>query len=57
MDKKQYERSLNLFYVCCSRARHNLAVLMESEANNDTIAGARRIFGDEHVIELSRDQG
>ena len=57
VDKKQYERSLNLFYVCCSRARNNLAVLMESEANNDTIAGARRIFGDEHVIELSRDKG
>lgn len=47
-----YERSLNLFYVCCSRAKHNLAVLMESKASAETIAGARRIFGDENVIEL-----
>ncbi|OMG15637.1 hypothetical protein BKH04_10920 [Actinomyces naeslundii] len=50
--KSQYERSLNLFYVCCSRAKHNLAVLMESKVTNKTIAGARRIFGDENVIEL-----
>ena len=47
-----YESSLNLFYVCCSRAKHNLAVLMESKVTNETIAGARRIFGDENVIEL-----
>ena len=51
-NKSQYERSLNLFYVCCSRAKHNLAVFMESEVTNETIAGARRIFGDENVIEL-----
>ena len=50
--KSQYERSLNLFYVCCSRAKHNLAVLMESKVTDETIAGARRIFGDENVIEL-----
>lgn len=50
--KPQYERSLNLFYVCCSRAKHNLAVLMESKVTDKTIAGARRIFGDENVIEL-----
>jgi hypothetical protein vspiD_09015 len=49
---KHYERSLNLFYVCCSRAKHNLAVLMESKVTDKTIAGARRIFGDENVIEL-----
>ncbi len=49
---KHYERSLNLFYVCCSRAKHNLAVLM-AKVTNETIAGARRIFGDENVIELS----
>lgn len=50
--KSQYERSLNLFYVCCSRAKHNLAVLMESKVTDETIAGARRIFGDENVIKL-----
>lgn len=50
--KSQCERSLNLFYVCCSRAKHNLAVLMESKVTDETIAGARRIFGDENVIEL-----
>ena len=50
--KPQYERSLNLFYVCCSRAKHNLAVLMESKVTDETITGARCIFGDENVIEL-----
>lgn len=49
---KHYERSLNLFYVCCSRAKHNLAVLMESKVTNETIAGARHFFGDKNVIEL-----
>lgn len=52
MKKSQYERSLNLFYVCCSRAKHNLAVLMQSEVTDKAISGARRIFGDENVIEL-----
>lgn len=51
-DKTQYERSLNLFYVCCSRAKHNLAVFMESKASDKTIAGARRIFGDGNVVKL-----
>lgn len=51
-DKKQYERSLNLFYVCCSRAKRNLAVFMESKVSDETIAGARRIFGDQNVVKL-----
>ena len=50
--RPQYERSLNLFYVCCSRAKRNLAVLMESAASDDTIEGARRIFGDRNVVML-----
>lgn len=48
----QYERSLNLFYVCCSRAKRNLAVLMKSAASDDTIEGARRIFGKRNVVML-----
>lgn len=52
MKKSQYERSLNLFYVCCSRAKHNLAVLMQSEVTDKAISGARHIFGDDNVIEL-----
>ena len=52
MKKSQYERSLNLFYVCCSRAKHNLAVLMQSEVTDKAISGARHIFGDENVIKL-----
>lgn len=47
----QYSRSLNLFYVCCSRAKNNLVVLMldPSEASID---GARRLFGFNQVIEF-----
>jgi DNA helicase II len=50
--KPQYERSLNLFYVCCSRARRNLAVLMVSKINDNAIQGARRIFGPGQVVDF-----
>lgn len=47
----QYSRSLNLFYVCCSRARNNLVVLMLN-SSKESISGARRIFGTDQVFEL-----
>jgi DNA helicase-2/ATP-dependent DNA helicase PcrA len=47
--KKQYERSLNLFYVACSRARKKLLVLALSPMGPGAIDGAKRIFGEASV--------
>lgn len=51
-DKPQYVRSLNLFYVSCSRARNNLVVLATSPLSDEAIAGAKRLFGVENVSAL-----
>ena len=51
--KSQFERSLNLFYVSCSRARRNLVVVATSEMSAEAIAGARRLFGDANVTEIA----
>lgn len=50
--KTQYERSLNLFYVSCSRAKRNLVVLTTSSMSDVAIQGAIRLFGAENVSEL-----
>lgn len=50
---KQYDRSLNLFYVACSRACNNLTVLALSSLSDEAIAGADRLFGEENVAEFS----
>ncbi|NGY65056.1 UvrD-helicase domain-containing protein [Lentzea sp. NEAU-D13] len=43
------ERSRNLFYVCCSRARRGLAVVFLSEPPAGAVETARRWFGPENV--------
>ncbi len=50
--RTQYQRSLNLFYVSCSRAKRNLLVLVVSPLSQSAIDGAKRIFGGENVSEL-----
>ena len=50
--KNQYERSLNLLYVSCSRAQQNLVVLAASPMGDPAIEGAVRIFGDDCVAQL-----
>lgn len=51
--KSQFERSLNLFYVSCSRAQRNLVVVATSEMSAEAMAGARRLFGDANVTEIA----
>jgi DNA helicase-2/ATP-dependent DNA helicase PcrA len=51
--KSQYDRSLNLFYVSCSRAKQNLVVLVTSSMGEAAIEGAKRLFGDDSVSELT----
>jgi DNA helicase-2/ATP-dependent DNA helicase PcrA len=43
------ERSRNLFYVCCSRAKSGLAVVFLNPPPNEAIAKAREWFGDDNV--------
>ena len=50
--KNQFERTLNLFYVSCSRARQGLVVLAVSSLSTSAIAGAKRLFGEDNVAEL-----
>ena len=51
--KTQYERSLNLLYVSCSRAKKGLVVFAVSPMSTSAIDGAKRIFGDANVLPFS----
>jgi DNA helicase-2/ATP-dependent DNA helicase PcrA len=43
--KSQHQRSLNLFYVACSRPTQRLAVLAQSDISAAALAGAEHLFG------------
>ena len=50
-DKKDtFERNRNLFYVSCSRAKHNLTLLFTQELSEESIKVLGRIFGKENVL-------
>ena len=48
--KETFERNRNLFYVACSRAKHNLTLLITQELSGEALSRLRTIFGDEQVI-------
>lgn len=48
----RYERTLNLLYVCCSRAKINLSVVVLSTFDADAISKAEEWFGAENVHEI-----
>lgn len=48
--KSQYQRSLNLLYVACSRPTRKLAVLVQSNLSESALAGAQRLFGEDAVF-------
>lgn len=45
-----FERNRNLFYVSCSRAKHNLTLLFTQELSSKSIAVLERIFGDQNIL-------
>lgn len=45
-----YERNRNLFYVSCSRAKHNLTLLFTQEISPKSIAVIEQIFGKDNVV-------
>ncbi len=50
-DKQEvFERSRNLFYVSCSRAKHNLTLLFTQKLSTKSISTLEQIFGKENVI-------
>ncbi|WP_307588048.1 hypothetical protein [Paenibacillus wynnii] len=44
-------RTRNLLYVICSRAKHNLAIVVMSEMSSKSIAEAKNLFGEENFID------
>ena len=50
--KPQYERSRNIFYMCCSRAKDRLAVLALSEFTSTSLDTAKLWFGEENVYDV-----
>lgn len=55
--KKAYIRNRNLFYVCCSRPKKNLAILITVHVNRDFRCYLERVFGAENIISYSRFMG
>ena len=50
---ERLSRTLNLFYVCCSRAKTELAVATVSEMSSDVMSEVVEWFGDENVFEVN----
>ena len=44
-------RTRKLFYVCCTRAKKNLAVFYP-EPSAEIVESAKRLFGEQNVIDL-----
>lgn len=47
----KFKRTLNLLYVCCSRSKNNLVLLLLSSIGEDGITNAKKWFGENNVIE------
>lgn len=50
-DHERYQRTNNLFYVVCSRAKKNLAVVFISELSTSSIEKAKELFGESNFKE------
>lgn len=52
--KEAYIRNRNLFYVCCSRPKKNLAILITVPINQSFRTYLEYVFGAENIIPFSR---
>jgi len=51
VDKQEaFERNRNLFYVSCSRAKHNLTLLFTQKLSIKSLSVLERIFGKENIL-------
>lgn len=51
--EERYKRTSNLFYVVCSRARGNLAIVCVSELSKEAIVRIKNWFQEKNYIEIS----
>ncbi|MFC1442368.1 UvrD-helicase domain-containing protein [Streptacidiphilus sp. N1-10] len=49
-DRKRFERSRNLFYVACSRAQENLALLFTTELSEEALATMEEWIGPLNIV-------
>lgn len=47
--EEAFERNRNLFYVCCSRAKHNLTLLFTQSLSSNSLLMLEEIFGAENI--------
>ncbi len=52
--EKYFERTKNLFYVACTRAKENLVVFFEGNCSEKAVNQAEKWFGDKNVIDLDK---
>ncbi len=50
--KDSFERNRNLFYVACSRAKHNLTLLITQQLSADALARLSYLFGGDQIVDL-----
>lgn len=48
--KDSFERNRNLFYVACSRAKHNLTLLITQELSDEALARLSYLFGEDQIV-------
>lgn len=51
LGKPRYDRTKNLFYVICSRAKYNLAIICLSTLSDEAIRRIKNIFGEINFID------
>ena len=48
--KDSFERNRNLFYVACSRAKHNLTLLITQQLSDSALTSLSDLFGSENIV-------
>ncbi|WP_017414401.1 UvrD-helicase domain-containing protein [Clostridium tunisiense] len=52
-ETSRYDRTEHLFYVICSRAKYNLAIVFLSILTDEAIKRAKYLFGESNFVDLS----
>jgi len=52
-NQARYQRTLNLLYVCCSRAKNHLALLALSTLDNNALSNLNTWFGRDNIYDVS----
>ena len=52
-NERRYNRTSNLFYVVCSRAKNNLAIVCVSHLSNESKVRIKELFQEKNYIEIN----